>query len=84
MTKEGHKPKIYADKPMTSMRIRFHDGNSSILELNLDHTVQDLINYVQSVAPVKGSKLLAGFPPKALENPNLTIEEAKLSKAMIK
>jgi hypothetical protein len=78
LTKEGSKPAINDEKPKTSVRFRFHDGNTSILDVNLDHTVQDLIDYVNSVAPTKGHKLLAGFPPRPLENPSLTIEEAKL------
>jgi UBX domain len=47
------------------------------VEFNTDHTVGDIHMYVMQAAPVDGSyDLIAGFPPKALDNPDLTIEAA--------
>ena len=44
-----------------------------------NHTVADIHMYVMQAAPVDGSyDLISGFPPKPLENPDLTIEEAEL------
>ena len=47
--------------------------------MNLDHTVRDVAKYIETIAPVNGSyKLIAGFPPKPLEDFSATIESAKL------
>ena len=54
------------------------------IELNTDHTVRDVAKYIESVAPVTGVyKLVAGFPPKELQDMNATIESAKLCKSAI-
>jgi hypothetical protein len=50
----------------------------------MTHTVRDIARYIESIAPVSGNyKLLVGFPPKALEDMNATVEGAKLAKAAI-
>jgi hypothetical protein len=50
----------------------------------MDHTVRDIAKYIETIAPVSGSyKLIAGFPPKALEDMNATVEGAKLAKSAI-
>ena len=50
----------------------------------MDHRVSDLHTYIQFVAPVDGDyQLVAGFPPKPLNDPNATIEAAGLNKASI-
>jgi len=50
----------------------------------MDHTVRDIAKYIETIAPVTGSyKLIAGFPPKALEDMNATVEGAKLAKSAI-
>lgn len=50
--KKDGKPIVDPEKPKTSMRIRFHNGQSGELEVNLDHLVSDVIAYVESVAPI--------------------------------
>ena len=50
--------------------------------MNLDTPVGDLHMYVMNVAPTEGDyKLMTGFPPKPLNDPNATIESAGLQKA---
>lgn len=80
----GGKPVVDASKPTTQIQFRFHNGQRATLEVNTDHKVSDLHNYIAVVAPVDGSyQLINGFPPKPLTNPNATIQEAGLLKASI-
>ena len=83
-TNEKSKPKVDPSKPTTVVSIRLHNGTQVKLELNTDHRVSDIAKYIESIAPVTGSyKLLAGFPPKPLEDFSTTIEAAKLCKSAI-
>ena len=71
-------------KPFTTIQFRLHNGSRVTLDVNLDHSVADLFEFVNSVAPVKGEyQLLNGFPPKPLNNPRATIEQAGLIKASL-
>ena len=80
----GGKPVVDESKPKTQIQFRFHNGQRATLDVNLDHKVSDLHSYLSVVAPVEGSyQLINGFPPKPLNDPNATIEEAKLVKASI-
>ena len=80
----GGKPAVDASKPVTQIQFRFHNGQRAALEVNHDHTVADLHTYITFVAPVDGSyQLVAGFPPKPLNDPSKTIEAAGLIKASI-
>ena len=73
------KPVIDESKPKTKIAFRFHNGQWEVVEFNNHHTVADIHMYVMQAAPVDGSyDLISGFPPKPLENPDLTIEEAEL------
>ena len=50
----------------------------------MTHTVADIHAYVMCAAPVDGEyQLITGFPPKPLENPNLTVQQAGLKNAAI-
>ena len=80
----GGKPVVDEGKPKTQIQFRFHNGQRAAIEVNLDHKVSDLHTYIQFVAPVDGSySLVAGFPPKPLNDPSATIESAGLLKASI-
>lgn len=47
--------------------------------MNLTTTVGQIIDYVTLSAPIDGSfQLLSGFPPKPLENPSQTVQQAEL------
>mmetsp|Transcript_14607 Transcript_14607/g.16786 ORF Transcript_14607/g.16786 Transcript_14607/m.16786 type:complete len:248 (+) Transcript_14607:22-765(+) len=78
------KPKIDPSKPTTTVRIKFHDGKTVNLEVNMDTKVFVLFDYVLSAAPVDGDfKLIAGFPPKPITAVDKTIEEAELEGSTI-
>jgi len=80
----GGKPVVDESKPKTQIQFRFHNGQRATLDVNLDHKVQDLHNYISAVAPVDGNyQLINGFPPKPLNDPSATIEGAGLVKASI-
>lgn len=78
------KPIVDESKPKTTIQIRFHNGERANLTLNLDHRVADLHEYIMMAAPVEGDyQLVAGFPPKPLNDPMKTIEEAGLKSASV-
>ena len=78
------KPNIDESAPKTRIRIRFHNGEQEVVDFNLSHTVGDIHTYVMQAAPVDGSyQLVEGFPPKSLDTPDITIEEAGLKGASI-
>ena len=80
----GGKPVVDESKPKTQIQFRFHNGQRATLDVNHDHKVQDLHNYIAVVAPVDGNyQLINGFPPKPLNDPDATIEGAGLIKASI-
>ena len=82
--KSTGKPVVDEGKPKTRVRIRFHNGEQEVVDFNTDHTVGDIHSYVMMAAPVDGSyQLVEGFPPKALEIPDISIEEAGLKGASI-
>ena len=80
----GGKPAVDESQPKTTIQFRFHNGQRGQLEVNHTHTVADLHTYIQFVAPVEGSyALMAGFPPKPLNDPSATIQAAGLIKASV-
>lgn len=84
VNKETGKPEIDESQPTTNLQIRFHNGDREVVTFNLSHTVGDIHSYIMNAAPVDGSyQLVTGFPPKPLEDPSLTIEDAKLKAAAI-
>ena len=84
VNKETGMPVIDESQPATSLQIRFHNGERQVVPFNLTHTVADIHTYLLSAAPVDGSyQLVTGFPPKQLDDPSKTIEEAGLKSAAI-
>lgn len=49
---ESMKPVVRDDCDKTMVSIRLHNGQKINLELNTDHTVEDVMKYVLSIAPV--------------------------------
>ena len=77
-------PAYDPSQPTASVQIRFHTGQRKTVTVNLSTRVVALYEYVMVAAPVNGSfELIAGFPPRALENPQLSIEEAGLAGAAV-
>lgn len=73
-------------KPFTSVQLRLSDGTRMVVCLNHHHTVADIRAFISAtsrgVAP--SYKLQAmGFPPKPLDDPTQTIEEAGLMNSVI-
>lgn len=84
VNKETGMPVVNEDEPTTSIQMRFHNGERQVVKFNLTHTVGDIHTYVMQAAPVDGSyQLITGFPPKPLDEPGLSIEEAGLKSAAI-
>ena len=84
VNKETGKPVVDESQPTTSLQIRFHNGERQVVPFNLTHTVSDIHAYIMMAAPVDGSyELVSGFPPKPLQDPSKTIEEAGLKSAAI-
>lgn len=78
------KPVVDQSKPKTQIQFRFHNGQRAAIDVNMDHRVSDLHTYIAFVAPVEGSyQLVAGFPPKPLNDPSATIEAAGLARGSI-
>ena len=42
----GGKPSVDPSKPTTQIQFRFHNGQRAALEVNMDHRVADLHNYI--------------------------------------
>ena len=77
-------PSVDSTQPTTNIQIRFHNGQRKNLTLNLTTRVSELYEYVMMAAPVDGSfSLVAGFPPKSLDNPSLTISGANLENSAV-
>ena len=79
-------PSVDKSAPTTNIAVRLPtSGKRAVLQLNLTHTVQDFATLlVQQQAPTQKFRLVAGFPPKPLDNPSATIEEAGLKGAQVK
>jgi len=71
--------KVDKNKPVTQIQLRLHNGKTVTVDINKDDRVQSLFNYARLIAPVNGQfQLIAGFPPKPLEDLTATIEQADL------
>eukprot|EP00386_Alphamonas_edax_P007014 GDKI01022979.1.p1 GENE.GDKI01022979.1~~GDKI01022979.1.p1 ORF type:complete len:248 (+),score=85.93 GDKI01022979.1:125-868(+) len=68
-------------KPVTTLQIRFHNGQRKAERFNEDATVGHLRAYLQQCAPAPGGsfKILAGFPPKEVTaSDSTTLKDAGL------
>ncbi|GJN38891.1 hypothetical protein PR202_gb27972 [Eleusine coracana subsp. coracana] len=70
--------------PSTSLQIRFADGSRLVARFNTSHTIGDVRTFIDSTRPEASDYALqAGFPPKALDDVNMTIEEAGVANSVI-
>lgn len=77
-------PNVDPTQPTTNIQIRFHNGQRKSLTVNRTMRVSELYEYVMLAAPVDGSfSLVAGFPPKPVDNPSATISEAGLENSQV-
>ena len=78
------KPVVDESQPFTTIQIIFHNRQKASLKVNLTHKVEHIYNFVASAAPVDGEyQLVKGFPPKPLNDPSLTIEQAGLKNSSL-
>lgn len=72
-------------KPITTLQIRFHNGEKVTQQFNEDQTIEDLHRFLMKVAPVNGDyRIVVGFPPKEVTaSRNTTLKDAGLLHALI-
>jgi UBX domain-containing protein 1 len=74
-----------AAAPKTTLQVKLANGKRAIIELNLTHTVADLVARVASEGATGGKAFLlkTGYPPKPLDTLTETIEGAGLKNASV-
>jgi len=75
-------PKVDESKPKTRIQIRFHNGKSQEIEVNLATQLSEIYDYVKRVAPCN-FELIAGFPPKPIKDFTQTVEDAGLEDSKV-
>lgn len=73
-------------KPSTSIQLRLSDGTRMVARFNYHHTIVDIRAFIDAARPGGGStyQLQAmGFPPKPLNDPMQTIEQAGLINSVV-
>jgi UBX domain-containing protein 1 len=69
--------------PTTSIQIRLLSGARQVVRITLASTVADLAAHVRNEADGGRFQLIAGFPPKPLQDPTVTIQDAGLKGAQV-
>lgn len=74
------------NKPQTTLQIRLADGTKLVAKFNLDNTVADIRNFINS-SMLNGHSvnylLQTSFPVRVLDNPLATLKEEKLENTVI-
>ena len=71
-------------QPTCMINVRFHNGQTKKITMNTESPVSLLHEFLMVAAPVDGSyQLIAGFPPKPIEDPNQTIKQAGLNGGVV-
>lgn len=73
-------------KPSTSIQLRLSDGTRMVARFNHHHTIADIRAFIDAARPGGATtyQLQAmGFPPKPLNDPMQTIEQAGLTNSVI-
>jgi UBX domain-containing protein 1 len=73
---------VDASLPTTSIQVRLANGQRKVIKINLDATVLQLASHLKSVVDAP-FQLVAGFPPKPLEDFSATVEAAGLKGAQV-
>lgn len=81
-------PTLDATQPTTSIQVRLPSGRRRVLKINLGSTVTDLAvmlreDAVEAFSSPALFRLVSGFPPKPLDDPASTIEDAGLRGAQV-
>ncbi|KAL6197875.1 hypothetical protein ACLB2K_027667 [Fragaria x ananassa] len=72
--------------PATSVQLRLADGTRMIAQFNYHHTISDIRTFVETSRPGSPSNYqlqVMGFPPKILNDPTQTIEQAGLANSVV-
>lgn len=72
--------------PTTSVQLRLADGTRMIAQFNYHHTISDIHTFVETSRPGSPSNYqlqVMGFPPKILNDPTQTIEQAGLANSVV-
>jgi UBX domain-containing protein 1 len=67
----------------TSIQIRLLSGARQVVRISLSSTVADLAAHLRSPSDTSRFQLIAGFPPKPLQDPTATILDAGLKGAQV-
>ena len=78
-------PALAAGAPSTAIQVRLANGQKLVVKLNLTHTVGDLQRAAAGAHATGGRPfaLRGGFPPRPLDRPEATIEEAGLASSSV-
>lgn len=76
-------PAAPAGSDTTSIQIRLLSGRRQVVRISLSSTVADLAAHVRNEAEGSPFQLIAGFPPKPLQDPATTIQDAGLKGAQV-
>jgi UBX domain-containing protein 1 len=71
-----------ASRPTTSIQVRLPNGQRKVIKINLDSSVLQLAAHLKSTVDAP-FRLVAGFPPKPLEDFDVTVEAAGLKGAQV-
>ncbi|RVX07920.1 Plant UBX domain-containing protein 4 [Vitis vinifera] len=72
--------------PSTSIQLRLSDGTRMIAHFNYHHTITDIRAFIEASRPGGSTNYqlqMMGFPPKQLNDPMQTIEQAGLANSVV-
>jgi len=75
-------PPEVGTQPTTSIQVRLLNGQRRVIRIPLSATVADLAAHLGDAA-TEPFRLVSGFPPKPLEDPNMTVKDAGLKGAQV-
>jgi UBX domain-containing protein 1 len=73
-------PQADTSRPSTSIQVKLLNGKRHVVKINLDATVATLASMLPAEEPFR---LVTGFPPQPLLDPEATIEESGLKGAQV-
>lgn len=71
---------VDTSRPFTSIQVKLLNGTKQVVKINLSSTVGTLASMLNAEEPFR---LVTGFPPQPLVNPEATIEESGLKGAQV-
>ncbi|KAG7359455.1 SEP domain containing protein [Nitzschia inconspicua] len=77
-------PPVNESQPTTTIAVRLPNGQRKVVKVNLSMTVLEVATHIRPMMPDPTPfRLVAGFPPKPLEDSTATVEAAGLKGAQI-